>query len=93
MTLLDVTSSGLATLAGRCGMWAGEVAVVAAPKVPTGHASAAAVAAVHARVGVSGAALGERMGATAGALSTAAAGFTSQDDESAGRIAGVAGLI
>jgi len=95
MTLLDVAPAGLETLAGHCGTWAGEVAGAAGPGVPTaaGHASAVAVAAIHARVGVSAEGLAARMIGTTGKLTAAAATYTSQDDQSAGRIAGVARLI
>jgi len=91
MTLLDVTPAGLDTLAGNCGIWAGEVAVTATPEVPIaiGHASAAAVAAIHTRVRVSAEALAARMGATAEKLTNTAVTFSAEDEQSASRISGI----
>lgn len=92
MTLLDVAPAGLETLAGRCGAWAGEVAVAAGVPLAAGHASAVVVAAIHAQVGASAETLAGRMDASAGKLTAAAARYAWQDDQSAGRIASVARL-
>lgn len=85
MTLFEVTTAGLGTLADQCRAWSSGVAVASTPGVPAaeGRASATAVAAIHSRVGLGGETLSSRMGATAGKLTSAADAYTVHDDESA----------
>jgi hypothetical protein len=92
MGLLTALSAGLASLAGECGAWAGDVAAAfptsGTPGAP-GQASAAAVAAIQARAGLSAETLSARMTSNATAFTATAVGFAAQDTQSAASLTGV----
>ena len=84
MSLLRVGSSGLQSLAGFCESKSVEVASTASGAPATSfQPSAAAVAAIHTEAGLAAAAISGRLAATATHLTSAAAGFTAQDADSA----------
>lgn len=96
MGLLKALPAGLENLAGECEGWAREVAAASTTSAAasvTGQASAAAVAAIHTRVGLSGETFSARLNSTAAAFTATAAGFSEQDAQSAAALTGVSLVI
>ena len=86
MSVLSVETAGLQSLAGVCTAQSAAVSANAAtatapPKLF--QPSAAAVSGVHTEAGLAGATLSGRLRATAAHLGSAAAGYTTQDADSA----------
>ncbi len=92
MSLLKAVPGGIESLAGQCGTWAGEVAVASTNSVTgsVGQPSAAAIAAIRARIGLNGETLSARMNSNAAALTVAATTYATQDAQSATVLTGVA---
>ena len=89
---IHVNAAGLATLASRCNEQATALGAVRAPEVSQtgGQASAAAVSAAHDVVQNTAERLRARLVDTAAKVSSAAATYTSTDEDSAAWIAKVA---
>jgi hypothetical protein len=82
---LSVVTVGLQSLAGVCETKSAAVATASATAAPdtSFQPSAAAVSAIHAEAGLVGARLSGRLTATATHLTSAAAGYTDQETNSA----------
>jgi hypothetical protein len=82
----------LSTLAAHCQSLAVEVgAMSTSPELslPSGQATAVAVAEVHADVSVAGTALVDRLESTSAKLAASAVSFTDQESDSAAEVAGI----
>ncbi len=89
--MLNATPAGMNVLAEQCATWSAGIAAAAVPQVAAaGHASAAAVSAIHAQVGLEAATFATRMGATAEKLTTAAGSYAAHDEASATQISSAA---
>jgi hypothetical protein len=92
MSLVQVDATGINALAARCQTLAAEVGRVSASpaSMPSGQATAAAVAAVHADVAAAGSLMVARLETTSAKLTAAATLFVDQETISADAVAAVA---
>jgi hypothetical protein len=92
MSSVQVDATGINALAARCQSLAAEVGGVRASpaSMPSGQATAAAVAAVHTDVAAAGSVMFARLQTTSAKLSAAATSFVDQETISADAVAAVA---
>jgi len=92
MSVLAVEAVGLQSLAGVCTLKSAAVAAASATAAPATsfQPSAAAVSAIHTEAGLAGARLSGRLTATATHLTSAAAGYTDHEANSAAVLADLA---